>query len=178
MKTVLMMLLIAGSINAQNSNVAYISRDTIMKSIPGHLEKIKQAEEMAKSYNEELKAKRENLAERFNLLLKPYNVKPNETEPIIRARMSVADTTSLGMLQQEDKLIQSTERLYAAKVKSTYDQEVKPVNERIMAAIRRYAVKNKLDMVYFLEDIAGALAYLNTKKSVTKAVIRELTAGS
>lgn len=168
----LVLSLATSRVNAQN--VAYVSRDSITKSIPGYAEKNKKVNDLIKTYQEEIKAKRDALNQRVAALLQPYNVKTDETQEQLLARMSPKDTTSVGLMRKEEAVIKSTEELYNAKVNELYAREVKPIEDKIRAAFKSYAVKNKLDIIYFIEDLSPALAYINTRKNVTASVLKEI----
>jgi Skp family chaperone for outer membrane proteins len=158
--------------NAQN--MAYVHQDSILASLPTYEKNVKRLDSVTKAYQAEIKASKEKLDGKLAGILKSYNVKENEDLKTIKARMTPADTSSLSILIDEDKIITKRAKSYEQNIGEKYKKEVQPLLDKINKAIQDYAIKNKLDMVYIWEQIRPALAYLDPKKNVTKAIIKGL----
>ncbi len=158
--------------NAQN--IAYVSQDSILASIPNYKKNLTRLDSITKSYQTEINESKKKLDSKLAGLLKTYNVKENEDLKTIKSRMTPADTSSLGILIDEDKIITKRAKSYEQNVSEKFNKEVQPILDRINKSIQDYAIKNKLDMVYIWEQIRPTLAYLDPKKNITKTIIKTL----
>ena len=78
------------------------------------------------------------------------------------------------MLIDEDKLIDKKANNFEMVLNSDYKANVQPILDRVNKAIAIYATKNKIDVVYILEQIRPALAYFDAKKDITTIIIKAL----
>ncbi len=74
----------------------------------------------------------------------------------------------------EDKLIDKKANNFEMVLNSDYKANVQPILDRVNKAIAIYATKNKIDVVYILEQIRPALAYFDAKKDITTIIIKAL----
>jgi Skp family chaperone for outer membrane proteins len=74
-------------------------------------------------------------------------------------------------MEKEAGLIDEKTKSYNDIVDKHYKEKVQPLLDKLNAEVAKYAVKNKLDMVFILEEIAPALAYINKGKDITPALI-------
>ncbi len=174
MKSKLFFLLVfsfygVSSILAQGN--AYLRRDTLLKELPGYTQAIKEFDDLKKMYNDEIKADRERLNQKVVDLLKPYQTKEGETPESIIGRLSPADASRFSVMEKEAGLIDEKTKSYNDIVDKHYKEKVQPLLDKLNAEVEKYAVKNKLDMVFILEEIAPALAYINKGKDITPALI-------
>jgi Skp family chaperone for outer membrane proteins len=77
-------------------------------------------------------------------------------------------------LIDEDKLIDKKANNFEMVLNSDYKANVQPILDRVNKAIAIYATKNKIDVVYILEQIRPALAYFDAKKDITTIIIKAL----
>lgn len=171
-KFVLILSLLANFCFAQN--IAYIQQDSIMKTIPSYQMQLKSLDSVTKNYQKEIKTLQEEWNIKVTMLLKPYNLKENENMEQIKSRMSVVDTTKLSILLDEDKIIVKKAKNYDAIVQQQYQTDIQPILDKVNNAISSYAKKNKIDMVYIIEQIRPALAYIDERKNITNAIIELL----
>jgi Skp family chaperone for outer membrane proteins len=149
----------------------YLRRDTLLTELPGYTQAIKEFDDMKKMYNEEIKTDRERLNQKVMDLLKPYNTKEGETPESIIGRLSPADASRFSVMEKEAGLIDEKTKSYNDIIDKHYKEKVQPLLDKLNAEVEKYAVKNKLDMVFVLEEIAPALAYINKGRDITPAII-------
>jgi hypothetical protein len=87
---------------AFGQNFAYIHRDSVLYNTPNYVNNIKKTDSLTQAYKNEIKVAQESLQQKLNDLLSKYSPKEGETLDILRARMTAIDTTSLGILTDED----------------------------------------------------------------------------
>ncbi len=166
-----LILLVAASTAVAQSNFAYIYRDSILRVTPKYLDNIKKVDSLQKAYTTEIKNSQEQINNKLAALLKGYNVKENENIEQIKSRMSKEDTVSLSLLIQEDKMLQTKAKSYDNLVNFAFQKDVQPLVNKVNKAIEKYAVANKIDVIYMMEDLQPAVAYINRKKNITKVII-------
>jgi Skp family chaperone for outer membrane proteins len=166
-------LLLAENIFAQGN--AYIRRDTLLTVLPGYTLKVSSFDSLKTAFSEELKIEQQKLEQKVNALFTSYSPKSNETTDVLIARLSQADASRYALLQKESVLLEERSKSYNEILQMNYSQNVQPLLTKLNKTIEQYAVKNKLDMVFILEDIAPALAYVNKGKDITGAVILLVT---
>ena len=159
----------AGVADAQN--YGYIHRDSILKSVPNYLPKLKELSSDQKKYSEEVKQGMEDLQKKVSDLLRPYKPTKNESIVGIKARMNGMDTVRLNLLLDEEKSLKKKEESYNYMLNFTYKNEIQPILDKVNDAISNYAKKNKLDGIYILENMSNALAYINEDRVITQDII-------
>ncbi len=150
---------------------AYVRRDTLLQELPGYTKALKEFEDMKKIYNEEIKADRDRLSQKLADLFAPYQFKTDEPIESILSRLNPSDKARFGVMEKEADLIDEKTKSYNEIVDKHYKEKVQPLLEKLNKEIENYAVKNKLDMVFILEEIAPALAYINKGRDITPAII-------
>jgi Skp family chaperone for outer membrane proteins len=171
-KRLLILTITLFTVFANAQSIAYVHQDSILAAIPNYSKNVARLDSITKAYQQDIKAAKEKLDQNLATLLKSYNVKENEDLKTLKARMKAADTSSLSILIDEDKIITKRAKSYEQKVSDNYKKDVQPTLDKINKAIQDFAVSNKLTMVYIWEQIRPALAYLDPKKNVTKAIIK------
>uniref|UniRef100_A0A0P5ZRA6 Uncharacterized protein n=1 Tax=Daphnia magna TaxID=35525 RepID=A0A0P5ZRA6_9CRUS len=172
-KNILLILLFCSTfVGAQN--VAFVSQDSILASIPQFKENMTRIDELTKGYQEEIKIAKEKITENIQKLLANYNVVQTETIEDVKKRMSSKDISNFDLLLEEDKFIEKKAKNYETLLESDYNATVKPILDKINTTIATYAKKNKIEVVYILEQIKPALAYVDSKKYITTQIIKAL----
>jgi Skp family chaperone for outer membrane proteins len=173
-KKLLILTITLFTVFANAQSIAYVHQDSILAAMPNYSKNAARLDSITKSYQQDIKAAKDKLDQNLAGLLKSYNVKENEDLKTIKARMKAADTSSLSIMIDEDKIITKRAKSYEQIVSEKYKKDIQPSLDKINKAIQDYAVLNKLSMIYIWEQIRPALAYLDPKKNVTKAIIKAL----
>ena len=154
--------------------IGYVYSDSILLSIPEYGRNVSKLDSLKKSYNKELEQSRISLQQRYEVLVKGYKPSEKETLLALKARMSQADTISLGLLLDEDKMIQKKALSYENMTKLIYTRDIQSVLDMVKKTISEYAISNKLTAIYVMEQIRSSLVYIDSKRDVTKAIIEKL----
>lgn len=173
MKSVFFILCVLCSVHTF-SQVGYIYSDSVLHSIPAYGSSVSKLDSLKKAYSTELDQSRLSLQQRYQMLLKRYNPNEKESLPTLKARMSQADTISLGLLLDEDRMIQKKAVSYDSMIKLVYSRDIQSVIDLIKRTITEYALKNKLTAVYVMEEIRPTVVYIDPKQDITKAIIETL----
>lgn len=163
-------LLLPVFVSAQGN--AYIRQDTLLSVLPGYQTQLKSMESMKTTFTEELTGEQQKLEQKVNNLFAPYNPQPNETTEALLKRLNAADASRYGLLQKEAQLLEEKKKSYNEILDTHYKQNIQPLLTKLNTTIEGYAAKNKYDMVFILEQIAPALAYVNKGKDITPAIIQ------
>ncbi len=157
--------------NANAQFLACLSRDSVLLSTPGYIQKVSSIDSISKKYTEELQQLQKGLEEKYAKLISDNGSFKNESPEQIKQRMSPADTLRFNILLAEDQALQSKAKSYDNMVRFLYEQDVRPILNKVDVVIKSYCEKNKIDMVLYLEQMQPALAYLNPKRNITKEII-------
>ena len=103
-----------------------------------------------------------------------YSPKANETLDMIKKRMTPVDTMALKKVFDDNVALDNKGKNYDAKIAKLQKEKVEPVLAKVDAAIKKLAIAENLDVVYFFEDISTGLAYINEKRNYTEQVIQLL----
>ncbi len=155
----------------QAQQIALIHRDSVLLTTPHYTEKIQSVDSVQKVYTQELESLQKSLEGKYVQLLQPYRINQNEPVESIKQRMSPADTLRFNILLDEDKALQVKAKSYDNMVRFLYEQDVRPILNKVDAVIKSYCEKNKIDMVLYLEQMQPAMAYLNPKRNITREII-------
>lgn len=174
MKTKITSILFLVSISIYCQNCAYIHQDSILASLPNYKMNMIKIDSISKVYQNEIKTAKEEWNSKLADLLKPYNVKEKETIDIIKKRMTAIDTSKLSIMIDEDKLLNKRAQNYDLMLSTLYKSDVQPLLDKVNSAVETYAKTNKIDIVYILEQLRPALAYVDRRKNITKKIIDKI----
>lgn len=163
-------LFFSQNLSAQGN--AYVRQDTLLSVLPGYKAKLLSMDSLKTAFGEELKEEQQKLEQKVSALFVPYNPQANETADALVKRLSPADASRYAIIQKEATLLEEKKKSYNEILDGYYTQNVQPLLGKLNAAIEGYAAKNKYDMVFILEQIAPALAYVNKGKDITPDIIR------
>jgi Skp family chaperone for outer membrane proteins len=156
----------------QAQSTAYIYRDSVYMAVPGLMNKMKEIDSIKTLYTAEIKQGQDNLQAKLNTLITSYQPKEGENINLLKKRMSAADTLQLNLLTEEDKMQQLKIKSYESMIQARYQHEIVPVLNKVNAAVESYALRNKLDFIFIMEQITPALMYMNKSKNVTADIIK------
>lgn len=159
---------------AAQAQVGFVSRAIIYQSIPGFINDLKLIDSMQAVYNKEMQVQGEQLQTKARNLMAAYSPKANETLDAIKKRMSPADTMALKKVFDDNLVLENKGKGYDAKIAKLQKEKVEPVLAKVDAAIKKMAIAENLDVVYFFEDVNTSLAYINEKRNYTEQVIQLL----
>jgi Skp family chaperone for outer membrane proteins len=169
---ILFVLFFASQLKAQN--VAFVSQENILATMPKFKENTTRIDSLKKVYIAEINVAKEKISTAFQTLLTSYKVTEKETLEEVKKRMNATDVSKLELLIDEDKLIDKKAKNFEMVLNSDYAATVQPILDTINNTISSYAVKNKIDVVYILEQMKPALAYIDKKKDITQVIIQTL----
>jgi Skp family chaperone for outer membrane proteins len=169
-------LLISGiAIGAVAQNNAFVRRDTLLKVLPGYSQKMEEFNSLSQKYADEIKSDRERINRKVAELLSAYKPSAEETAESLLGRLSKPDASHYSMMEKEAALVDEKAESYNELLEMHYKQNIQPLLDKLNAEIEKYAVKNKIDMVFIFEEIAPSLAYINKGKDITPAIISIIT---
>jgi Skp family chaperone for outer membrane proteins len=174
MKKMILILCVLCSTHMFGQQIGYVYSDSVLQSIPEYGRNVSKLDSLKKTYNKELEQNRTSLQKRYEALVKGYKPSEKESLPSLKARMSQADTISLGLLLEEDKMIQKKAWSYESMTKLVYARDIQSVLDLVKKTISEYAIKNKLTAVYVMEQIRPTLVYIDSKQDITQAIIEKL----
>lgn len=159
---------------AAHAQVGFVSRAVIYQSIPGFVKDITTIDSMQAAYGKEMQVQGERLQEKARVLMASYSPKPKETLDMVKKRMSPADTMILKKVFDDNVALENKGKGYDAKIAKLQKEKVEPVLTKVDAAIKKVALAENVDVIYFFEDISTGLAYINEKRNYTEKVIQLL----
>lgn len=150
--------------------VAYVEQSKLLKTLSGFEQNTKELDSIKQVYTNEIKENLQQLDGKIKELLKPYQFNENETLESIKSKLKENDLAKLDLYIQESELIDKSSKNYDLMIKTLYNQKVQPLLDKLNAAIEEYAKTNNIQMVYILENISPALAYVNKGINITENV--------
>lgn len=176
-KSLILTLLYAFTINSgvKAQNIGYVYADSILLSISGYKQSLIKSDSLKKVYSFEIEQSQNALQVKYNTLISKYKVGSDETLAGLKQRMTPEDTLNLSIILQESKLIELRRDGYNDILSMMYTRDIKPIIEKVNAVIKEYAEKNKIDVVFVMEQIGASVAYSNPSKDITKQIIAILS---
>ncbi|WP_294307156.1 OmpH family outer membrane protein [uncultured Chryseobacterium sp.] len=153
---------------AQSS--AVISRTALFSQLKGYAARQAAADTLRMQLSREVQQQEAGLQKKYRELLDSYKPVQNESQEALYARMNQTDQEKFKLLQEERKLQETRIKSFSSQLDALYAKDLKPYTVAVAAALQQYAGKNKIDMVWYLEDIAKALPYYSKEKDITAAI--------
>jgi len=154
--------------------VAYISSDSILKQIPEYGLHIQKIDSMRRMLSRELETTQNSLQDQYNKITKPYFPKENETVEQLIKRMNPVDTLNLHQVLVSNRQLQEKKQLYDKLLQDSYKYDIQPILDRINATVSAFAKKNKIAVVFILEQIRNSAMYIDPKQNITNEIIKNL----
>lgn len=154
------------------AQTAYVYRDSVYAQLVHYSSKSQALDSLQKVYIEEVQTERTKLQEKYKALATPYSIKDGETIEQLKARMSTQDQEKMYLLQEEDKLLETRIKSYNKLLEQQYIAQIEPYHKAVSTALEFYSQKNKLDYIFYMESLKGALAYVNKSKDVTTDIVK------
>lgn len=164
-------LTLSVSVLGSAQNHAYVRRDTLLGLLPGYMAELRVLDSLQARFTEELDTERKKLDKKMTVLLAPYHPAPGETPESLAKRLSPTDAARHKLLAKEWELLHEKREHYTSILNERYRHSIQPLLNRLNSSIGRYAEQKNYDMVFILEDIEPALAYINTDRDITSAII-------
>lgn len=161
-------------LSLSSQSIAYLRVDTILQELPGYQKHIQENDSLKNYYSEEVKAENEKLTNRINNLFSKYNPREGESVDQIVARFSESDKTTFLLMQKETEMLEEKTKSYNQLLTLNYNENVQPLLDKLNLVVEECAQKNKLDMVFILEEVGPQLAYVNQKKDITVEIIKKI----
>lgn len=173
-KLILFSIFLLATFVAKAQSVGFVSRTIIYQNMPSFMKDLKMIDSMQVTYDEELKNESMKLQAQARSLLTSYNPSENETITDIKKRMKPADTMTLKKIFDKDAGLDKKKAAYNTKLANLQKEKITPVLKRIDETIAAIAKAEKLDVVYFFEDVNNMIAYMNNERDYTTKVVAAL----
>lgn len=156
--------------NVNQPTIAYIEQNKILKSLEGFEKNTKEVDSLKQLYTKEIQESTNQLTEKINTLLKPYQVSDKETIETIKAKLKENDLVKFELYVKENDLIEKSKKNYDLMIKTMFEQKVQTLLNKVNATIEAYAKSNKIVVVYILENLSPALAYIDKGIDITDEI--------
>lgn len=174
MKKLLFILFLVGFLTTTAQKNAYIEQTELLKSLKGYEENVKLVDSTKKVYSQEIQDVQKKLNEKFQALIKNYNVTDKDTNETLKAKLSEIDKSKFELYQEESKLIEKSTKNYDLMLQTLFNEKVQPLLDKLNKSIENYAKTNKIEMVFILENFGSALAYIDKSKNITEEIKKML----
>lgn len=161
-----------GMLSAQK--VAYVQENKILKTISGYETEVKEIDSLTNVYKNEISLKSKENNEKIKKTLSAYKFGEKESLESIKAKLKPADLKKLEQFQKEIEDLDKKGKEYEEKLTGMYKSKVQPKLDKVNKVLEDYSKKNKIDMIYKLENIGSALAYVNNQLDITEEIIKAL----
>ena len=160
--------------NTSSSTVTYIELNKILKSLKNFEQNTKEVDSLKQLYTKEIQESTKKLNDKINVLLKPYQLNENETIESIKSKLKETDVSKFELYLQENELVEKASKNYDLMIKTIYEQKVQPLLDNVNRTIEEYAKANNIIIVYTLENISPALAYIDKGIDISDEINKKL----
>ncbi|MFY7811461.1 MAG: OmpH family outer membrane protein [Flavobacterium sp.] len=158
------------SIAAQNT--AFINEGKILQVTPGYEKAIKKTDSIYQEFAKEIKEKNIQLSNKTSQLLSAYTIEKEATFEQIIAMLNEVDKQKYELLKEENLLLEKQARAKEQEYNEIYKQKVQVILDAVNKKIQEYCIKNKITLLYKLENIKQSIAYYDEKKDITEGIIK------
>lgn len=149
----------------------FIYQDSVLMNLQGYTQKMSSLDSVRNAYTSEIQTMQQDQQRKYRELLEPYKVQQNESVEQIKARLSAADKEKFALLQEEDKLLDMRIKTYNKLLQQQYDRDIQPYYDLITKALETYALKNKIDFIWKMDEVGKQTAYFNKSKNITRIIV-------
>lgn len=173
---ILFPLVMVAQKNKPQESIAYIEETVILKAAVGFEKNTKEIDSLKTVYTKEIQESQSQLNTKLEALLKPYNFSKEMSLDEVKNKLKDTDKEKLELFLKENELLSKTGENYNMALKNKYDQKVQPILTKINTAIETYAKANGIKVVYTLEKIRPALAYIDKGVNITEEIVKAIKA--
>ncbi|SIR55971.1 MULTISPECIES: OmpH family outer membrane protein [unclassified Chryseobacterium] len=157
------------SLSAQNT--AFIFRSKLASQIKGYEAKVKKIDSLKSEYSKQIEIAGLEINKKYQKLAAPYIPKDGETVEMVQKRMKMADADQVALLIDENRLLENRKKSFQKIVDENYRQTLEPLILKINKVISSYASKNKIETIWYLEDVERSLGYYNKGRDITDVIV-------
>lgn len=158
-------LVLAGTVAmAQNFKAAYVNSETIIKELPEAIEASKHIDQMGQKIRDTLQLMQKEFEERILNYRKQESMMTSDARQ--KEEESINGLRTRFMQYQEQK---------TAEVQQQREAFLKPIRDKVQAAIEEIAKEEKLSLV--LDKVAGFILYSEDKADITYKVLDKMKRG-
>lgn len=163
---VAILLLTSATLQAQYSKVAYVDMEKVLESVDEYQTAQKQLEQQSERWRQEIAKEYEQIEQMY----REYQTR----EPLLSDEMRKAKQDEIVAKEKAVRALQ-TERFGPEGLLFKKRQSlVKPIQEKVYAAVQKLANERKFDFVFTAPD-GATLIYADEDKDLTADVIRRLS---
>lgn len=159
---------------AHAQTTAFISKEKLYPALKGFNAKKASLDTLRLKLSREIQEEELALQKKFESITGPYTPKQNESVENLQIRMSKTDAEKLRLLQDEQKLHESRIKSYNNQISEQYNHDLKAYIDAAAREIEAYAKKNKIDMIWYLEDVKQVLPYYNASRDITPIIAAQV----
>lgn len=174
MKSLFVFMFLLFTSYSYSQNIGYIHRDSVLYKTPNYLQNLRSIETLRNQYDSIIKAETNALQQRANKLFSKYPANKNEDFNALKAKLTPTELLELEELEKINKKIDNKKIANQKLIEIEQSKKIVPIIDKINKAITEYAEKNKIDIIYIIEDIKEKIAYINPNKNCTKGVLESI----
>ena len=169
------MLLIQLNVNAAQKppiqSHCFIYKDSIYPKLYGYSAKLSAWDTTRQAYSQEVDNLRKEINNKYRLLLEPYQLTQSATKEQLNARLNDSDKVRYNLIVEEEDLLELRIKTYNSLLQKQYDMDIKPYIEKVDKALEQFALSNRVDFIWVMEELKYGLAYFNKSKDVSKIIV-------
>lgn len=163
--------------NAQQSNIAYVDSEIIIRQLPEYQQLTNELESLQRLYLDTIQTKENEIRDKAEAFKGEYEAAQSRAETTNLSEQEIADLNQrLGFLQQELQQLDQELALYKQEVQNALLQRqselFKPVRDKVTKAIEDTAKDMKISFVF--DKAEGNLIYGDKQFDITFRVLDKL----
>jgi Skp family chaperone for outer membrane proteins len=173
MKYIITLALIIGmQLTMHAQKTAFIYESKLLKATPGYEQAIAQMDTLKAQMQKEFQTAQALLNNKVNNLVTPYNFDNETTLEQLQAKLSETDKKKFALLQEESQLLEKQAKAKEEEYQEAYQQKVGTILTKINTTVKDYCKKNKIEILYKLDQLQPAIAYYEENKDITETLIK------
>lgn len=157
-----------------SNTIAYVEETVLLKALTGYEQNTAAIDSLKTVYTKEIQEAQTQLNTKLETLLKPYNFTKEMTVEDMKAKLKENDKATFELYIKENELITKSTKNYDLMLKTIYEQKVQPSLNKLNTTIETYAKEKGIKVVYTLENISPALAYIDKGMDITGEIVKRL----
>lgn len=171
-KHIITLILLTASTFVFAQKTAFINESKLLKATPGYEQAIAQMDTLKNQMQQELQTTQALLSTKISNLLKPYNFTTEVSLEEVKAKLSEIDKKKFDLLQEENQLLDKQAKAKEEEYQAAYKEKVGTILEKVNQTVKNYCKKNKIDVLYKMDQLQSAIAYYDESKEVTEIIIK------
>lgn len=152
--------------------VCFVNETKLLKEVPNYIKNLTEVDSIKKEFIIEITDKKSTLDKKIEQLIQSYGLNKDVNKEVILSKLSETDKKRIELFQEENQLLEKQAQVKEEEYQAIYNEKVGLIIEKVNKIVQDYCKKNKIEVLFKIDQLQPAIAYYDESKDVTEVIIK------